>query len=222
MFCEIATSAAPPRNDKSGDLCGRGSAVRKRVPNDKKDRRRAILFQSRIQSIPSTVTFSHAVGVEFGQIFLHPFVQLVIHAGIRIAEIAARQLLCEDVKKYGVFIVCNGLVDAAVLKGPRRERDAEPLFHERGQRRTAAQAENFAFNPVVLRDAVVLRGRSSAPSCRYRPCPEAGGTLQRSDLRSSQPHLPFQTIIAALPDFFPQENKEKMENTTCFYRPDGI
>lgn len=30
----------------------------------------------------------HAVGIEFGQIFLHPFVQLVIHAGIRIAEIA--------------------------------------------------------------------------------------------------------------------------------------
>ena len=57
MFCEIATSAAPPRNDKSGDLCGRGSAVRKRVPNDKKDRRRAVPLRF-TQSIPSTVTFS--------------------------------------------------------------------------------------------------------------------------------------------------------------------
>ena len=54
-------------------------------------------------------------------------------------------------------------MDAAVLKGPRRERDAEPLFHERGQRRTAAQAENFAFDPVVLRDAVVSAGGVQHP-----------------------------------------------------------
>ena len=68
-----------------------------------------------------------------------------------------------NVKKHAVLVVGDGVLNPALMKRTRRQRHAETVFHQRGQRSPPAQAEELALNPVIFQNAVVPAGGVQNP-----------------------------------------------------------
>ena len=114
-----------------------------------------------------------AVLVKLGEISVDPLHQLPIvftGQGFPI-HVPQGQLLRQDLIEHHVLILLDGLVDAAVGKGPGGDQLSLIQFHQLAHAMMQAVGENQALHLVVFPDAVVLSGGIDHPvSYVYQIC----------------------------------------------------